>query len=155
MTGGSFTRHGGGKGANQATAAARLGAAVAMVGAVGDDDLGEEALALLRDEGIDVSAVARLEGVATGVALIAVDAGGENQIAVASGANAELDPALPELRDDDVVLLGHEVPEAARLAGARPRAARSSSTRRRPCRSPTSWPRSARSSPPTPARRAS
>ncbi len=90
-----------------------------MVGAVGDDDLGEEALALLRGEGIDVSAVARLEGVATGVALIAVDAGGENQIAVASGANAELDPALPELRDGDVVLLGNEVPEAARLAGAR------------------------------------
>ena len=54
VTGGRFSRHGGGKGANQATAAARLGAAVTMVGAVGDDDLGEEALALLREEGIDV-----------------------------------------------------------------------------------------------------
>src|SRR3954447_14396032 len=95
VTGGRFSRHGGGKGANQAVAAARLGAAVLMVGAVGDDDLGEEALALLEREGIDVGAVARLDA-ATGVALIAVDAAGENQIAVAPGANAELDPAAVE-----------------------------------------------------------
>src|SRR5215213_6440057 len=70
VAGGTFERHGGGKSANQAVAAARLGAQVRMVGAVGDDDLGEEALAALRDEGIDVSAVQRLEGCATGVALI-------------------------------------------------------------------------------------
>src|SRR3954469_16495092 len=73
VAGGRFSRHGGGKGANQAVAAARMGAHVTMVGAVGDDDLGDEALATLAAEGIDVSAVARLEGVATGVALIAVD----------------------------------------------------------------------------------
>ena len=54
VTGGRFSRHGGGKGANQAVAAARLGARVTMVGAVGDDDLGGEALALLEREGIDV-----------------------------------------------------------------------------------------------------
>src|SRR3954470_22972183 len=78
VTGGHFSRHGGGKGANQAVAAARLGAWVAMVGAVGGDDLGTEALALLECEGIDVAAVARLEA-PTGVALIAVDAAGENQ----------------------------------------------------------------------------
>ena len=119
VSGGRFSRHGGGKGANQATAAARLGAAVTMVGAVGDDDLGDEALALLRNEGIDVERVARLAGVATGVALIAVDADGENQIAVASGANLELDPALPELGESDVMLLNHEISEAARLAAAR------------------------------------
>src|SRR5215207_5247779 len=95
VTGGRFSRHGGGKGANQAVAAARLGACVAMVGAVGDDDLGEEALALLAGEGVDVAAVARAAA-PTGVALIAVDAGGENQIAVASGANAELDPEAVE-----------------------------------------------------------
>jgi len=122
VTGGRFSRHGGGKGANQAVAAARLGARVAMVGAVGGDDLAEEALALLAGEGVDVSAVSRAAA-PTGVALIAVDATGENQIAVASGANAELDPEEVEravrAAGPGAVLLGHEVPEAAVLAGAR------------------------------------
>ena len=123
VTGGHFSRHGGGKGANQAVAAARLGAEVAMVGAVGDDDLGAEALDALRTEGVDVDAVLQLEGVPTGVALIAVDAAGENQIAVASGANAEIDAeaverALAE-QPAAVLLLAHEIPEAASLAAAR------------------------------------
>src|SRR5918992_5608271 len=87
VTGGTFARHGGGKGANQAVAAARTGAQVAMVGAVGADDLGDEALRELAAEDIDVSAVARLDDVPTGVAVIVVDEAGENQIAVASGAN--------------------------------------------------------------------
>ena len=91
VTGGTFARHGGGKGANQAVAAARAGARVAMVGAVGADDLGDEALRELADEGVDVAAVARLDDVPTGVAAIVVDERGENQIAVASGANAELE----------------------------------------------------------------
>ena len=60
MTGGTFERHGGGKGANQAVAAARAGAAVRMIAAVGDDELGAEAIAELEAEGIDVSAVQRL-----------------------------------------------------------------------------------------------
>jgi ribokinase len=90
VSGGTFARHGGGKGANQAVAAARLGARVAFVGAVGGDDLGDEALRELASEGVDVSGAARLEGVATGVAVIVVDERGENQIAVASGANAAL-----------------------------------------------------------------
>jgi ribokinase len=139
VAGGRFARHGGGKGANQAVAAARLGASVTLVAAVGRDDLGEEALAELEREGVDVRAVARLDGVATGVAAIVVDAAGENQIAVASGANAELSgenvaAALAQHAAGDhgapdathaagsprpVVLLGHEVPEAAVLAGAR------------------------------------
>jgi ribokinase len=123
VAGGTFERHGGGKSANQAVAAARLGAHVRMVGAVGDDDLGEEAVAALRDEGVDVSAVARLEGSPTGVALIVVDAAGENQIAVASGANSELgaDAVEAVLRgaDGGVALLGFEVPDAPVLAGAR------------------------------------
>src|SRR3954451_4368398 len=111
VSGGRFARHGGGKGANQAVAAARLGATVAMIGAVGDDDLGEAALRELADEGVDVSGVVRLPGEPTGVALIAVDAAGENQIAVASGANAALTAAhVPALDGDGVVLLGHEVP---------------------------------------------
>ena len=124
--GGRFARHGGGKGANQAVAAARLGAHVALVGAVGADDFGAEALRELEAEGIDVGAVARLDAAPTGVALIAVDARGENQIAVASGANAELTEervraALEGLLTGPrgVVLLGHEVPEQAVLAGAR------------------------------------
>src|SRR5215217_6698652 len=87
VAGGRLERTGGGKGANQAVAAARAGAAVVLAGAVGDDELGAEALAELRAECIDVSAVARLGGVATGVALIVVDRAGDNQIAVASGAN--------------------------------------------------------------------
>jgi ribokinase len=143
VTGGTFARHGGGKGANQAVAAARAGARVAMVGAVGADDLGDEALRELAEEGVDVAAVARLDGVATGVAAIVVDERGENQIAVASGANAELEgdevvAALARLTDDSsgtaghgssaaagqassaprgVVVLGHEVPVAAVVAG--------------------------------------
>jgi ribokinase len=125
VTGGTFARHGGGKGANQAVAAARLGAAVAFVGAVGDDDLGAAALDELAGEGIDVGAVARLDDVTTGVALIAVDAAGENSIAVASGANAALDGDAVHAALDrrlggagGVVLLGHEVPYSAVLAGA-------------------------------------
>jgi len=121
--GGRFERHGGGKSANQAVAAARRGARVRMVGAVGDDDLGEEAVALLAAEGIDVSAVRRLDGHATGVALIVVDEAGENQIAVAPGANGALDAATVEdaLRGaaGGVVLVGLEVPDAAVLAAAR------------------------------------
>ncbi|HWK29703.1 MAG TPA: PfkB family carbohydrate kinase, partial [Solirubrobacter sp.] len=93
VVGGRFARFGGGKSANQAVAAARLGAAVAFVGAVGAaDEMGEGALQELTGEGVDVSGVVRVTE-PTGVALIVVDAAGENQIAVASGANAALDPA--------------------------------------------------------------
>jgi ribokinase len=122
VSGGRFARHGGGKGANQAVAAARLGARVTMIGAVGRDELGDAAVRELAAEGIDVSAVARL-GEPTGVALIVVDASGENQIAVASGANAVLDPGELRLEGEGVVLLGHEVPEAAVVAGAQAAAA--------------------------------
>ena len=124
VTGGTFERHGGGKSANQAVAAARQGAAVRMVGAVGTDDLGDEAIADLAAEGVDVTHVARLESAATGVALIVVDDGGENQIAVASGANHALDPATVEAalagaEAGGVALLGLEVPDEAVLAGVR------------------------------------
>jgi ribokinase len=123
VTGGTFARHGGGKGANQAVAAARLGARVVFAGAVGADDLGDEALELLTGEDVDVSATLRVDDVATGVAVIVVDERGENQIAVASGANGALTGAMVEraldLRGDGVVLLGHEVPDEAVLAGAR------------------------------------
>src|SRR3954452_5614383 len=94
VIGGRLARGGGGKGANQAVAAARAGARVRLVGAVGDDEFGAAAVAELEAEGVDVGAVVRLAGGATGVALIAVDAEGRNQIAVASGANARVDDAL-------------------------------------------------------------
>ena len=122
VSGGRFARHGGGKGANQAVAAARLGARVTMVGAVGRDELGDAAVRELEAEGIDVGAVARLDE-PTGVALIVVDAGGENQIAVASGANAAFAPGELRLEGEGVVLLGHEVGDEAVLAGARAAAA--------------------------------
>lgn len=81
-------RAGGGKGANAAVAAARSGASVTLVGAVGSD--GAEALAELERDGVSVDSVARLDDVGTGVALIVVDEAGENQIAVGSGANGAL-----------------------------------------------------------------
>jgi ribokinase len=122
VTRGTFERHGGGKGANQAVAAARLGADVALVAAVGADDLGAEALAELEREGVDCGAVARLDDEPTGVALIVVDAAGENQIAVASGANARLDPVLVvealARAAPRVVLISLEIGDEAVLAGA-------------------------------------
>jgi ribokinase len=123
VTGGTFERHGGGKSANQAVAAARQGAAVRMIGAVGQDDLGDEAVADLAGEGIDVSAIARVAA-ATGVALIVVDEAGENQIAVASGANLELTPdaveaALAGAEPGGVALIALEVPDPPVLAAVR------------------------------------
>ncbi len=82
-----FARHHGGKGANQAVAAARLGAPVQFVGAVGRDAFGDELLAGLRDEGIDVQGLLRVDA-PSGCALISVDDHGENAIAVLPGANA-------------------------------------------------------------------
>jgi ribokinase len=126
VTGGSFEQHGGGKGANQAVAAARLGAATILVAAVGMDSAGDEALAELATEGVDVSRVSRLKGVASGVALIVVDDVGENQIAVASGANSCLDATMVEsalenvvMSDDGVCLLGFEVGDGAIEAAAK------------------------------------
>jgi ribokinase len=83
-------RYGGGKGANAAVAAARLGAEARLVGAVGEDALGRDALAELRQEGVDVDRVGTLAHETTGAALIVVDRSGDNQIAVGAGANATL-----------------------------------------------------------------
>jgi ribokinase len=91
VTGGSFSRSGGGKGANQAVAASRAGADVALVGGTGRDDFGTSARKGLGACGIDVSGVAETDE-ATGIALITVDPQGRNQIAVASGANSALEP---------------------------------------------------------------
>ena len=119
VVGGRFERHHGGKGGNQAVAAARLGAATAFVGAVGGDAFGDDARAALAAEGIDLRGLTRIKATPTGVALILVDAAGENSIAVAGGANVALRPdhvrdALAALqpRAGDVLLVGHEIPTA-------------------------------------------
>lgn len=87
LTNASFARYPGGKGANQAVAAARLGADVRFVGGVGPDELAQPALAGLREAGVELELS---HGDATGVALILVDDAGENVIVVAPGANVQL-----------------------------------------------------------------
>jgi len=130
VIGGTFSLHHGGKGGNQAVAAARalrggpLDGCVALIAAVGDDSFGREALAALEAEGVNVGSVAARSSVATGVALVAVDARGENQISVAAGANGTLRPSeveaalRPHLADGVVVLASLELPIDAVLAAA-------------------------------------
>jgi ribokinase len=116
--------HAGGKGANQAYAAARLGGRVAMLGCIGRDANGELLLQSLRGVGVDVSPVVRDDEAPTGLALIALDASGENQIVVVPGANARLTPELVQahaarIAAAAVVLLQLEVPLDAVVAAAR------------------------------------
>ena len=117
VLGGSLLNGPGGKGANQAVAAARAGGKVVFVTAVGDDAFGRDALDVYRREGVDVSHARTLPGVASGVALIFVDDGGENMIGVTSGANARLGvedvdrlPAGLFVRDQLLLVAGLEVP---------------------------------------------
>jgi ribokinase len=120
-----FAQHHGGKGGNQAVAAARAlggGPGVVMVGAVGNDALGHDALEALRSEGVATS-VAMRPGVPTGVALICVGPDGENQISVAPGANAELSAsnvtsAFAQVHEVGVVLASLEVSHGAVRAAA-------------------------------------
>ena len=110
----------GGKGANQAVMAARLGARVAIVGCLGDDDLGDATVANLAAQRIDAAGVARVPGVSSGVAPIWVDGGGANRILVVPGANAALTVGHVEralgARTADVVLGQLETPQAATAA---------------------------------------
>ena len=114
---------GGGKGANQAVAAARLGAGVAMVGRVGADDHGRALTASLAAEGVDVSTIGVDEEAPTGIAVITIDASAENTIVVSPGANSRLQPGHLDhdlIGAATVVLAQLEVPletvtEAARL----------------------------------------
>ena len=100
----------GGKGANQAVAAARLGADVTFVGCVGDDELAAPARRGLEEAGVDLSGVRTAADETTGVALILVDAGGENAIVVVPGANRRLEPGSFDLGDADAVLCQLEIP---------------------------------------------
>jgi ribokinase len=112
VTDATFSRVPGGKGANQAVACARLGADVTLVGAVGTDSFADEALAGLREAGVQLEL--RRADVPTGVAVVLVDAAGENEIVVAPGANATLGGV--ELPPHDAVLCQLEVPDDAVLS---------------------------------------
>jgi ribokinase len=121
VSGARFARVPGGKGANQAVAAARLGAEVRMIGCVGRDEVAEDALALLREAGVGEGWL--VGDVPTGVALITVDAQGETTIVVAPGANAELRPEDVDLGNAAAVLCQQEIPAetVARVAELAPR----------------------------------
>jgi ribokinase len=130
VIGGRFARHPGGKGSNQAAAAARLGARTHLVGLVGDDEFGRAARADLVEAGVDTTWLGASTHAPTGVASILVDAAAENCIAVASGANSELTPdyarrALRQLDEPYAVLVTcFEIPLDTVLAAAQEAAER-------------------------------
>lgn len=109
VTGASFSRFPGGKGANQAVACARLGAEVTMIGAIGDDSFADETLAGLREAGVRLDL--QVTDDSTGIAVILVDAAGESEIVVAPGANAALGAVV--LPEHEAVLCQLEVPDPA------------------------------------------
>jgi ribokinase len=120
LLGAEYLESHGGKGSNQAVQAARCGAAVTMIAALGDDPNGAAARALWAAEGIDSHAVVVRQGHATGAAIILVDAAGQNAIAVASGANAtlsveEIGRAAPIIAAADLVLVQLETPIEATM----------------------------------------
>jgi len=115
ILGGTFFMNAGGKGANQAVAAARLGGNVSFIAKLGDDIFGRQALQLFNDEGIDTKCIVIDAQYPSGVALITVDEKGENCIAVASGANAALLPAdidgmTEVITSADIILMQLETP---------------------------------------------
>ncbi|RNC84678.1 MAG: ribokinase [Balneola sp.] len=115
ILGGTFKMNPGGKGANQAVAAARLGGNVSFVSSIGSDIFGKESLSNFNEAGIDSQYVSIQAGTPSGVALILVDAQGENSIAVASGANssittADIDKATPAIQAAQFMLIQLEIP---------------------------------------------
>ena len=122
IAGHEFSTASGGKGANQAVAAARLGARVAMVGRVGADDFGRALRAALQHDGVDTQCVIEDPGTATGVAMIAVEDHGQNMIVIAPGANGrvmpeDIDRARPAIAKARIMLVQLEIPpETARHA---------------------------------------
>jgi len=124
VIGGTFSTAAGGKGANQAVAAARAGGTVRFVARVGEDMFGDRALKGFRSDGILCDHVVRDGGAPSGVALIFVDDAGENSIAVASGANAnvstdDVESARECIASADVLLMQLEIPAATVKAAAR------------------------------------
>lgn len=110
VTGATLARHPGGKGANQALAARKLGAEVCMIGRVGDDEMALPATALLDAMGVEMSGVVTDADAPTGVALITVDAEGENQITVAAGANHNVTPEQLPTRIETPLIVQLELP---------------------------------------------
>lgn len=115
VLGGNFLMNQGGKGSNQAVAAARLGANVTFISKVGGDVFGQQTIESLKREGVDTSQILVDKNAASGIALITVNEKGQNNIVVASGANMNLQPADLELIDKyillaDVILLQLEIP---------------------------------------------
>ncbi|MGH3856634.1 MAG: ribokinase [Pseudonocardiaceae bacterium] len=118
LTATGLTRLPGGKGANQALALRRLGLPVRLVAAVGTDPEADAAVALLRREGVELDRLQRVTEEPTGLAMIAVDAGGETTIVVVPGANAALRVHARDVAGADAVLTVLEVPDHAVIAAA-------------------------------------
>lgn len=124
ISGGPFATYPGGKGANQAVAAARLGGQVAMIGRVGDDGFGAQLRDGLAHDGIDVAQVLSVEATASGIALITVQEDGQNTIVIAPGANAalsvaDIEAAADQIRQSGVLVLQLETPLETVAAAAR------------------------------------
>lgn len=124
VTGSHYQVAFGGKGANQAVAAGRSGANIAFIACTGDDDIGERVRKQLASDNIDIAPVSVISGEVTGVALIFVNAEGENVIAIHAGANAALSPALVEAQHDRIaqasaLLMQLESPIESVLAAAK------------------------------------
>jgi ribokinase len=115
IMGKSFKQVPGGKGANQADTIAKLGAKVRMVGCVGCDDMGSTLLESLKNDGVDISMVKMVADIATGIASITVDSGGNNSIIVVPGANnmlspSDIDKSIDVIKESNVVVAQLEVP---------------------------------------------
>jgi len=125
LTGDSFGTFPGGKGANQAVAAGRLGADVTMVGKLGDDSFGSQYRKALREAGVKLDGVGEVPATSTGLAIIEVDRSGENHIIIIAGANALMTPEVIDasssiIERSDIVLLQLEIPiETVEAAAAR------------------------------------
>ena len=123
VLGGDLARIPGGKGANQAVAASRLGYSASFIGRIGDDDIGKFLKQCLEDDGVDTSFLFETEDVPSGVAMIAVQADGDNSIVVSPGANARLIPEdvenIPFLDTATVVLTQSEIPIETVIATGR------------------------------------
>ncbi|WP_158857019.1 ribokinase [Lunatibacter salilacus] len=124
ILGGKFLMNPGGKGANQAVAAARLGGNVTFISRVGDDIFGQETCQHLQKEGIDTQGLHKHPSLPSGVALITVDKNGENTIVVASGANMSLTPDelarhLPLIQSCEILLMQLEIPMESVLFAAK------------------------------------
>ena len=124
VLGGDFMMNHGGKGANQAVAAARLGGPTMFIGKVGNDMFGRQTIEMLRNSDIDVTHLGVSQKHPSGIALINVDDSGENSISVASGANADLTPADIDMAEDAIskaalIIMQLEIPVATVTHAAR------------------------------------